>query len=139
MATRENIYGDLLFFIKEDLKTNITEVSNRIYTSYPHSEVIYPMITIKIVNYVADRAGMQTDRLDINLSVEVRVWTKSQTLRDKITQKILNRLANIQFSTSGSIDNDFHDFGILNAIDVDEPEIKVFSKVLNVQYRFFNA
>ncbi len=146
MSTRENIYADLLSFVKTDLNSNITDpLSSRgsdsafVMTSFPHKFVKYPLITIRISNLIANRSGMQTDRLDIELGVEIRIWTKSQTQRDKLAQQIIDRLADIQFTGSGSVESDFHDFGILSSIDVDEPEIKIFSKVIEVQYRFFNA
>jgi len=147
MANRETIYRDLLFFIKSDLASNITDpiVGKRntrsafVMTSYPHKFTEYPLITVKITNLTANRAGMQTDRLDIDLTLEIRIWSKSQAQRDKLTQQIIDRLADIQFSASGSIDSDFHDFGILSSLDVDEPEVKIFSKVIGAQYRFFNA
>lgn len=146
-TTRENLYADLLYFLKSDLAANITDPisasrnsdSQFVMTTFPHKFVEYPLITVKIVNLEAARAGMQTDRMDINMIVEIRIWCKSQTQRDKLVQAIIDRLADIQFTTSGSVDSDFHDFAVLSCVDIDEAEIKVFSKVLQVQYRFFGA
>lgn len=147
MSTRANLYSDLLYFIKSYLVSNITDPisssrnsqSSFVCTSFPHKFTQYPLITIKIANLEALRTGMQTDRLDINLNLEIRIWTQSQTLRDKLTQNIIDKLASIQFTASGSIDSDFHDFSVLSAVDIDEVEDKIFSKVLGIQYRFFNA
>ena len=147
MATRSNLYADLLFFVKDDLNDNITDPisssrsgrSSFVMTSYPHREVQYPLITVKIANLEAFRAGMQTDRLDMTLDFEIRIWSKSQAQRDQLTQQIIDRLADIKFTSSGSVESKFHDFGITSATDVDEPEIKTFSKVIGVRYRFFNT
>ena len=148
MADRSTIIKDLLFFLKNDLDLNITDPvsssrgssSKFIMTSFPEREVKYPLITLEVNNYEATRAGMQSTNMDVTLAVEIRIWSKSVAQSDKLTQEILDRLADIQFTTTtGSIANDFHDFNIASAVRVDEPgQGGIKSRIIQLNYRFFN-
>ena len=147
MAVRNKLTRDILFFIKNDLNSNITDpISNRagnsafVMTSFPEREVVYPVIVITLTNQEETRAGMQTTAMDIDMFIEVRVWSKSVTQSDKLMQDIAERLRVIQFSSSGSVDNDFHDFSIISNLRVDEPgKGGVKSRIIQVNYRFFNV
>ena len=148
MAERKTIIKDLLSFLKNELSTNVTDPisasrgtsSKFIMTSYPEREVKYPLITLEVNNIEETRAGMQSTTMDVTLSVELRIWCKSVTQSDKLTQEILDRLADIQFSAdSGSIDNDFHDFNIGSVLRIDEPgKGAIKSRIVQLTYRFFN-
>ena len=148
MATeRKTLFRDLLFFLKDQLSTNIEDpITNRgvssafIMTSFPEREVKYPLITLEITNIEESRAGMQTTAMDINLTVEIRVWSKSVAQSDKLSQEILDELADIQFTaTTGSVANDFHDFNIGSVVRVDEPgKGGTKSRIIQVSYKFFN-
>ncbi len=147
MAVRNKLTRDVLFFIKDDLNSNITDpISSRannsafVMTSFPERNVVYPLVTITLTNQEETRAGMQTTAMDIDMFIEVRVWSKSVTQSDKLMQDIAERLRVIQFSSSGSVDNDFHDFSILSNLRVDEPgKGGVKSRIIQVNYRFFNV
>jgi len=147
MAERKTIIKDILSFLKNELSTNITDpLANRgnsskfIMTSYPEREVKYPLITLEVNDIQEARAGMQTAAMDISLVIEMRIWSKSVTQSDKLTQEILDRLATIQFNAEdGSIDNDFHDFNIGSVLRVDEPgKGATKSRIIQLSYRFFN-
>lgn len=149
MAERSTIYSDLLLFLKEQLNENITDPieatrgnsSKFVMTSYPEREVKYPLVTLEITDTAESRAGMQTTAMDINLTVEIRVWSKSVAQSDKLTQEILNFLANNQFTGAlGSIDNDFHDFNVGSVIRVDDPgKGGTKSRIIQLNYSFFNV
>ncbi|MHA1876721.1 MAG: hypothetical protein ACTSUC_09795 [Promethearchaeota archaeon] len=148
MAERSQLIGDLLYFLKTDLSSNITDPkaltrsgsSRFVATSYPQRNVIYPMITLEVTNIEERRAGMQTTAMDIILTINIRIWGKSVTQSDKLAQEISERLRSIQFTTDGSIDNDFHDFQILSNIRVDESGEKgIKSRIIQIQYKFFNV
>lgn len=137
----------MLLFLKEQLSTNIEDpVANRgnssafVMTSYPEREVKYPLITLEITNIEESRAGMQTTAMDISLTVEIRIWTMSVGQSDKLAQNVLDHLADIQFdASSGSVDNDFHDFSVGSVVRVDEPgKGKTKSRIIQLSYRFFN-
>ena len=147
MANRISIYRDLLFFLKDQLSTNIVdpvtirgESSSFIMTSYPEREVRYPLITLEVTNTEELRAGMQTTAMDITLTVEIRVWSKSVAQSDKLAQEILDHLSNIQFTGStGSISQDFHDFNVGSVVRVDEPgKGAIKSRIISLNYKFFN-
>ena len=149
MAVNVNSFiADVLFFIKTDLLANITDPkqasrpskSKFIATSYPKNQVVYPMITLKVPNKESTRAGMQTVAMDIIVQVEVRVWATNQKDKDGITDKVYDRLRNIQFITGGSIDNNLHDFQELSNVEVEEDgDLGIKSRILTVQYKFFNV
>ena len=109
-------------------------------TSYPEREVRYPLITLEVNNIEESRAGMQTTAMDINLTVEIRIWSKSVAQSDKLAQEVLDRLADTQFTVeAGSIDNDFHGFNVGSVIRVDEPgKGATKSRIIQLSYRFFN-
>ena len=143
MAERKNLLRDILYFIKTDLRANITDPLSRTYnwvfTSYPQKNVVYPIITVKIPNIEATRAGMQVDRMDMKMVVEVRIWARNEKEKDTLYDEIMDRLATIQFSTSGSVDSDFHDFNIISSVEVDEDgETGTKSRILQVEYKFYN-
>lgn len=136
---------DLLNFLKTDLTSNIDDpIANRgkshfIMTSYPQRPVKYPIITIKIINLEAPRAGMQTTALDIKMTIEIRIWARNEKEKDDLYTAIFNRLGNIQFIDNGSINNDFHDFNILSSVEIDEPgESGIKSRILQIRYSFYN-
>ena len=147
MANRITLYRDLLFFLKDQISTNITDpLSDRgtssafVMTSYPEREVKYPLITLEITNVEESRAGMQTTAMDISLTAEIRIWTLSVGQSDKLAQNVLDHLADIQFDTSsGSVDSDFHDFNVGSVVRVDEPgKGKTKSRIIQLNYRFFD-
>ena len=144
MADRSTLLRDILYFIKNDLSSNVTDPLSRsgsfVFTSYPQSNVVYPIITIKVPNVEATRAGMQVDRLDMSLIVEVRIWARNEKEKDTMYNQAMDRLANIQFTaTTGSVANNFHDFNILSSVEVEEEgEVGIKSRVMQVEYKFYN-
>lgn len=149
MASRDQLIRDVLFFLKDDFSSNITDpissirgnTSKFVMTSFPEREVKYPLITLEVANIEETRAGMQTTNMDIFLTIEIRVFSLSVTQSDKLAQEVLDRLADIQFTSStGSIANDFHDLTIGSATRVDSPgERGVKSRIIQINYRFFNT
>lgn len=148
---KDTLVRDILFFIKDDLGRNITDPiavsrssqSKFIMTSYPQRPVRYPIVTIKCTNIEAVRAGMQTTTQDISIFLEIRVWARDEKEKEKIYTDILNRLADIQFTTTtGSTANNLHDLLIGSSVEVDEPgepgAKSIKSRILNIRYRFYN-
>lgn len=147
MAVNESTFvADTLYLIKNDLTSNISDpISSRpsnskfVMTSYPARRVVYPLITLKNINFTALRAGMQTDAMDMEMILEVRIWARNTKERDTLFTQVFNRLRNIQFSTSGSIDSGLHNFNLLSAVEVNEDgDQTVKSKIMEVSYTFFN-
>ena len=145
MIKSNTFVADTLYFIKHELVTNITDPltaakrganSKFVMTSYPQRKTEYPLITLKVVNYNAKRAGMQTTTMDLTMNIEIRIWARNTKERDTLFQSVLNRLRSIQFSTGGSVLNSLHNFNVNSATEVDEEKIK--SKVLDITYQFYN-
>lgn len=149
MVEASTLIRDALLFIAEDLSNNITDpiLSKRkkkskfIATSFPEVEVQYPMITIKQTNLESTRAGMQTDRMDVTSTFEIRIWARAQQEKDKLFNDCYDRLREIQFTANvGSIANHLHSFQLLSAVEIDEPgEGGIKSRIAQVQYRFYNV
>lgn len=147
MVESTTFIADILYFIKNDILTNVSDPltsrpvdSKFVMTSYPQRQVHYPLVTIKLVNQVGQRAGMQTEAMDVTLTLEIRVWARNQKEKDDLANAIYKRLRDIQFTSStGSIANNLHHFKLNSAIEIDEPgEGNPKSRILQVQYQFYN-
>lgn len=148
VVTTSNFIADILSFIKSDLVNNITDPisstrasdSKFIMTSYPQRAVNYPLITIKLINQKAIRAGMQTEAMDVTITIEIRIWARNQKEKDDLSNTIYKRLRDIQFTAStGSIANNLHNFQLNSDVEVDEPgEGNPKSRILQVQYNFYS-
>ncbi len=149
MAVEVNTFiRDTLFFIKNSLIGSITDpISSKrgsssafIMTSYPQREVKYPIITIKLLNYEATRAGMQTTAMDIIVFLEIRVWATNEKEKDELFNDVYARLRSIQFAGSGSVANNLHDFAMLSAVEVNEEgERGIKSRIGEFSYTFWNV
>jgi len=139
---------DTLFFIKTEL-LKITDPllgkrsnnSKFVMTSYPQRLVEYPLITIKLTNQSAAPAGMQVKSMDVTIELEIRTWGRNQKEKDELSNDCFKHLRDIQFTAStGSIANNLHNFRLLSSSEIDEPgEGNPKSRILNVQYNFFNV
>jgi hypothetical protein len=151
MVTKANILADTIYFIKNDFVSNITDPistkragqSSFVMSSYPVKAVQYPLITLKIKNVSATRAGMQTTAQDIVLDFEIRVWARNEIEKDSISQQVLSRLANIQFTTNGSELSNLHELKINSATEIDEEgdiggQVGIKSRIISGQYKFYN-
>jgi len=143
---KSTLLRDVLFFIKNDLANNITDpISSKrstkskfVTTSYPQRDVQYPIITIKVTNVEASRAGMQTTNQDIALTIEARIWARNEKEKDELYTSVFNRLDSIQFTADGSIDADLHGITILSSVEVDEEgQQGIKSRILQVLYSFY--
>ena len=129
--------SDTIVLIRDKLKTNISSVSSRVYTSYPQKNVIYPMISVTDRGITQPtRLGMASEGTVISINVEIRVWARNTKERDEITQEVYNYLRDNQLdSVTGLSDSNLHDFSLLSAINIDEiGEAGIKSKVM--EYKF---
>lgn len=147
MVESETFLKDTFAYLKNDLIANISDplVNSRpadskfILTSYPTRKAVYPLITLKMINIIGRRAGMQTTAIDMGLELEVRVWGRNTAERDSIVTDIINRLKNIQFLTTGTAVAGLHDFNVLSAVEINEDgENTPKSKLITVSYRYYN-
>jgi hypothetical protein len=148
MVSTNNFLADIFSFIKTNL-SSITDpiASSRsssskfILTSYPQVNVIYPIITIKMNNKKSSRAGMQTTAMNVELTIEVRVWARNEKEKDDLYNQVYEKLRNAQFTSStGSVANDLHDFNELSAVEVDEEgEAGIKSRIGTFKYSFYNV
>ena len=147
MVSSDTFVRDTLYFLKNDLLTNITDPlvgvrdskSSFIMTSYPQRPVQYPLITIKPTNFTANRSAMQSNNMDMQMIIEVRVWARNQKEKDQLFELVFSRLRKIQFATNGTQSNNLHDFKQSSAVDVDEDgDGTPKSRVMEVVYKFYD-
>jgi len=144
MVDQSTFIRDTLFYIKNDLSSNITDPisakrtgsSKFIMTSYPERTVQYPLITINITNFEARRVAMQSDAMDMEMNLEIRIWARNTKERDELFTDVFNRLRKIQFTGTGTVSSNLHDFNMPSCVEVSEEKIK--SKIMQVTYRFYN-
>ena len=140
---------DVLFYIKNDLLANITDPiaakrddqSKFIMTSYPSRKTQYPLLTIKLINKTAARAGMQTTAMDVIITLEIRIWGRNQKEKEELYTDVYNRLKDIQFTDStGSVAVGLNDFTERSAVELDEEGDNMpKSRIMQVEYKFFNV
>ena len=129
--------ADTIILIRDKLKTNITSVSNRVYTSYPQKNVIYPMISVIDRGIIQPaKLGMASEGTLINIDVEIRVWARNVKERDEIFQEVYEYLRTNQLDIgTGLSDSNLHDFSLQSAVNVDEiGEAGIKSKVMEVRF-----
>ena len=80
MVTANDLTADVISFLKTSLASVTDPLSGSravnssfIMSSYPQRKVLYPIITIRVINLKAKRAGMQTTAMDMVIDVEIRV------------------------------------------------------------------
>ena len=148
MVDSNSFYRDILFFIKDKLTTGVTDPlsgtrssqSKFVMTSYPSRFAQYPLITIKITNVSGTSAGMQTNAMDVVISLEIRVWARNQKEKDELANDCYKYLRDIQFTTDGSIDNYIYNFKLNSMLEVDEEgENQPKSRLINIEYKFFDV
>jgi len=149
MVNSTNFIADIIYFIKNDLNSNVADPisatrkagSSFIMTSYPQRAVDYPIITIKLINQSAKRAGMQTEAMDVIITLEIRIWARNQKEKDNISNLVYKRLRDIQFTaTTGSVANNLHHYKLNSDVEIDEPgDGNPKSRILQVEYKFYNT
>lgn len=142
MVNSQTILGDTLFFVKDFLDSNISDPISRpsghkfVMTSYPERPTRYPLITIKDINLDSNPLGIQSEHQLINITLEIRVWGRTISERDKLSQEVIHDLRNNQIGSSGTFHaNDLFDFKLLSAINLDEPDGPK-SKILQINMIF---
>lgn len=131
--------ADAIILIRDKLRTNISSVSNRVYTSYPKRGIVYPMITV-IDRGISQpqRLGMGSEGTAININIEIRIWTKATKHRDEIFDEVYEYLRTNQLdTTTGLVASNLSGFQLTSALNVDEDgEDGVKSKVMEIRFLF---
>ena len=130
--------ADTLVLLRDKLKTNITTVSNRVFTSYPREGVVYPMITVVDSGTRQEsRLGMQSEETKLRVGVEIRIWARNVKERDEIFDAVYDYLRTDQFGTNCLTDANLHDFSMGSVVNVSEENVK--SKVMTINFMFITT
>jgi len=124
------IISDTVLFIRDRLRTNITDPLSRtsgigfVMTGYPKRVADFPIITIRKQNIdFGQRLGMQSEAFYATVMLEIRIFARNEKERDNLSQQVMTYLNSNQFpyttsNTSSSVD--LHDFRIVNCVNIDE-------------------
>ena len=133
--------ADCVNLIRNKLKTNISAVNSRVYTSYPQKNVIYPMITVVDRNInQPQRLGMGTEGTVLNITLEIRIWARNVKERDELFDSVYTYLKNDQLDTgTGLVESNLNNLSLLSAVNVSEDgEAGIKSKVMEINFMFIN-
>ena len=133
--------ADTVCLIRDKLKTNISAVNSRVYTSYPQVGVVYPMISIVDRNISQpQRLGMGSEGTLINITLEIRIWARNVKERDELFDSVYNYLKNNQLDdTTGLVASNLIGFTMTSALNIsEEGEAGIKSKVMEIKFQFIN-
>lgn len=143
--TPATFISDTLIYLRDTINTGVTDPrsaqrpssTNFVMTSFPEKPAFYPLITVEAENIAdVERLGLQSEATLTEMTVKVRVWSRSLTEKDKLAQSVMTTLRTNQTDATGSIVTGLHDYSIINTVDVDEiGEGAVKSKIIRVRYR----
>ena len=149
MVTSSTLLSDTILFVRNVLRTNITDpltgsrVGSFVMTSYPKEAVQYPLITVRGKNDGDQKLGQQCENSLVKLTIEVRVWAKSEKQKNNLTDDVYNFLRTNQYpstTANTSTNEQLWDFGINFANDIDENgEEAVKSKLMEFRYSFITS
>ncbi|RLF46447.1 MAG: hypothetical protein DRN17_00430 [Thermoplasmata archaeon] len=88
MPSKKDVFIDLLNL----LKTNISSVSNRVYSSYPKKNITFPFIVISDIRRSQRTVNLSNDVFTENFLVEVTVYTKTTQECDELSDQIYTLL-----------------------------------------------
>ena len=129
--------ADLVIYLRDKIKANITGVNSRVYTSYPQTNVIYPMITVTDTGSRQEGSlGMGSEGTILRLGVEIRIWARNVKERDKLFDSVYDYLRTNQLSGDDITGANLHDFALSSAVNVSEPGKGPKSKVMECTYLF---
>jgi len=148
MVTSANLLSEVILFIRDRLKANITDPIKTtrpsgekfVMTSYPKETTRYPIVTVK-GTITGDRPlGHRSEQHLVSLEIEVRIWGRQEKEKNNLSGDVYQFLRTNQYpsATSGtSTKEQLFDFGIKSMVDVDEPgEEGVKSKIHTYRYSF---
>ena len=84
MPSKKDVFIDLLNL----LKTNISSVSNRVYSSYPKKNITFPFIVISDIRRSQRTVNLSNDVFTENFLVEVTVYTKTTQECDELSDQV---------------------------------------------------
>jgi len=74
------------------LKTNMSSVSNRVYSSYPKKNITFPFIVISDIRRSQRTVNLSNDVFTENFLVEVTVYTKTTQECDELSDQVYTLL-----------------------------------------------
>jgi len=148
MVNNDTFLSDSILFVRDDLRANITDPISTsrptgekfVMTSYPRRETSYPIITITSLNITSKRVGQQSEKMFVTLSIEVRIWARTQKEKYNLFDSVDKQMRENQYGVGSSTKGELHDFKMNSAVDIDDPgEDGLRSKVIEYEYYFITT
>lgn len=143
-VTTGSFISDSILFLRNVLRSGIQDpLSGRtgsfIFTSYPKSNTVYPIITIKNTGITTQKLGMSSETSLSNMRYEAKVFSKNSKECDNLTQNIINILRTNQFGTNSTNDEQVFGFKIDSVVPVvtDDGINTIHQKSITFTYKIF--
>lgn len=143
VITPNEYIKDLVLFIRDDLRSNITDPLSRtdgigfVLTAYGKRQTQYPIITVQAVGSETIKLGMQSEVSQVNMTLEIRIWGRTSQECDDLTAKTIDRLRSIQYGANSTTNEGIYNFKLNSMVPVVEDidgENRLHSKVLEFMY-----
>lgn len=88
MPSKKDVFVELLNL----LKTSITDVSGRVYSSFPKKNISFPFIVISDIKRSQDKINLSNEIITENFIINVAVYTKTTQQIDELSDQIYTLL-----------------------------------------------
>ena len=135
--------GDSVLFLRDYLRTNITDPISRttgsnefVMTSFPKIITQYPLIVLRNTGNTTTKLGMQSTINQVVPKYEIKIFSKNSKQCDSLTQSIIDTLRIAQYATSGTGINQLYGFKLDNTVPIVDPtgDNTIHQKVLTFTY-----
>jgi hypothetical protein len=144
VVTTGSFLSDSILFLRNVLCSNVSDpltsrTGSFIFTSYPKSNTVYPIITIKNTGIATQKLGMSSETSLSKMKYEVKVFSKNSKECDNLTQNIINVLRTNQFGTNSTNEEQVFGFNIDSVVPiVSEDGINtIHQKAITFTYKIF--
>lgn len=88
MPSKKDVFLELLNLLKNE----ISSVSNRVYSSYPKKNIVFPFIVISDIRRSQRTVNLSNECLTERFLVEITVYTKTCQEMDELSDQIYSLL-----------------------------------------------
>lgn len=126
-------------------RTSKVPASRFVNTKYSGIPLLYPCITVQIVNVTASPSlGLQTESHEYTIVAEIEVYAKKRSyVADNLAESVLNVVRTYHYGSGGAIANNLFDPVVLSVVPVVEGidmgvggKEALHRRVITVQYKF---
>ena len=143
VITTSSFIKDVVIFLRNLLRTNITDPLSRssgigfVMTAFPKRNTEYPIITVRVVDSVSEKLGMQSELHQVSMVIEIEVFARNSKESDSLAQDAVNVLRSNQYGTDSTDVEEIHGFELTAMVPVIETQgdNTIHRKILTFNYR----